>query len=536
MSLQGFNFHDLDSLRKKLRAGAVLWSYEERNAVKESIKVAEHQLNALIPAAIQNLQEYVRLQKASINHISTLPQELLSEVFLYFTYSSDPCPMFDSASHPSVLAQVSSFWRETAHSTPSLWTSFSISCASFKNPSVSRTIGFIRDHIKCSKRRPLRFRLELFATCSWRFTMEGIPLLVEECQRWQSCTLVNLTESSLSLFTPVHGNLPLLEHLCIRGASGFAVSTPLITIFDKAPSLTKVDLLSISIPQITLPWAQFHKLSVGNKGVAALSSMAEDLGNLHDIHIVADEFNPSGILPPDSVTLPNAIHTLSLIASNPMIWKWSKIHNRLLLPPTLLNLNIYARSSEMNGHGPTILLNLLSRSYLSNGSPSRIHTLSLSEGLEPSSHIDMRKALAHLPELSHLTVSLPSRSKRNFAFFGEGGNILPLTLMFQGENEVQPCPQLATLVVKKIEVSRWEMMFELGKVVSNRRDWVRDGVPGASALQTIRLEFVHLGESNVRVETLSGVPVECVAIHSELLGSEWDWLQDVAHDDEDEDL
>ncbi|KAJ6474423.1 hypothetical protein C8R47DRAFT_708876 [Mycena vitilis] len=59
--------------------------------------------------------------------VLTVPNELISEIFIHFLPAYPVCPPLTGPRSPAVLTQICHRWREVALSTPSLWRALSLS-------------------------------------------------------------------------------------------------------------------------------------------------------------------------------------------------------------------------------------------------------------------------------------------------------------------------------------------------------------------------------------------------------------------------
>ncbi|KAJ7859511.1 hypothetical protein B0H14DRAFT_2239769, partial [Mycena olivaceomarginata] len=64
---------------------------------------------------------------AYIYPVLTLPNEILTEIFVHFLPVYPECPPLTGIRSPNILAQICRQWREIALKTPALWRSISIS-------------------------------------------------------------------------------------------------------------------------------------------------------------------------------------------------------------------------------------------------------------------------------------------------------------------------------------------------------------------------------------------------------------------------
>ncbi|KAJ7086305.1 hypothetical protein C8R43DRAFT_311955 [Mycena crocata] len=62
-----------------------------------------------------------RLTDSLVYPVLTLPNEITSQIFIYFLAAYPRCPPFQGLLSPIILTHICHQWREIALSTPALW-------------------------------------------------------------------------------------------------------------------------------------------------------------------------------------------------------------------------------------------------------------------------------------------------------------------------------------------------------------------------------------------------------------------------------
>ncbi|KAF7317791.1 F-box domain-containing protein [Mycena kentingensis (nom. inval.)] len=205
---------------------------------------------APLPAEQKAIQEYL---DAYSYPFSTLPNEIVSEIFLQYMPVYPERPLLRGDGSPEKLAQICRRWREIAHSTPGLWRAMHII-----NPHPG-ALCLAQQWLERSRALPLSIRLYNGYDVPHRAASAVKTLLVHRL-RWQY----------ISLFLPYHrglpvlgGNFPLLKALELSFDAGMHFSN--IT----AVNLTTVHLWRWDPPsdwfadKKFLPWKQLTTLLLG---------------------------------------------------------------------------------------------------------------------------------------------------------------------------------------------------------------------------------------------------------------------------------
>lgn len=180
----------------------------------------------------------LRYARNALASISRLPIEMLVQVFTEYLTASDHYDSFDfdddeaSQQRPqrlATLSSVSSGWRETVQTTPSLW-----ACLTSEQP-----LSFVRTSLERSKQS------RISVTCSFEgppAQQEALREICGEMYRWQSADLTVEKTSQLDVLG--RSAAPFLKSLTVCATT----DDQGVRLFkDEAPALQHISLQQVSI-------------------------------------------------------------------------------------------------------------------------------------------------------------------------------------------------------------------------------------------------------------------------------------------------
>ncbi|KAJ6589375.1 hypothetical protein B0H19DRAFT_236332 [Mycena capillaripes] len=255
----------------------------------------EAQILALEPSGTPSAL-HLEIEKALVQErldsykypVLTLPNEIISEVFIHCLPTYPLCPSLRGPFSPNLLIQICRKWREIALTTPALWRSIAIS--SNDAPSLVPHVRMWLDRSRCC---PFSIWLK-DVDDRWGQVPEILAVLVSHRTRWEHVDL----HLSLSHVPTISGPMPLLRHLKL---SLRPTREPSIFTFPEMPLLRTVTLNYIAAQNIILPWAQLTSLTLQAVAPREYGPLLRQTLNL--VHCRLDIFNDEEIGMPEDIKL-----------------------------------------------------------------------------------------------------------------------------------------------------------------------------------------------------------------------------------------
>ncbi|KAJ7161194.1 hypothetical protein C8R46DRAFT_956127 [Mycena filopes] len=199
--------------------------------------------------------------------VLTLPNEIVSEIFVHYLPPYPECPPFTGPDSPSHLTQICGKWREIALSTPQLWRAIEFPLG--PKPLAEADISDFQAYLARSRSCPLSLTIieDAYTYQGQRGRDPGaVRRPMPEC--WALKILKAALQHSARLeFLTIHlyasapflqfdSSFPLLRLVELRLPVEFDSQTPEVLVFRDAPLLRGVILDGFSIPAVVLPWAR----------------------------------------------------------------------------------------------------------------------------------------------------------------------------------------------------------------------------------------------------------------------------------------
>nr|GAT50698.1 predicted protein [Mycena chlorophos] len=195
--------------------------------------------------------------------VQTLPDEIVSEIFLNYLPPYPICPPLFEKGSPTTLTQICALWRQIAHKTPGLWRAIEVLVVSSKVYTAARQLTELATWVQRSRSLPLsvlvgepsddadltsvlgvllphRDRLEYFGIDYFAFPLQDTKIEIE-------------------------GLFPALRILDVRAPGSSPVGRligPLVTPRLTTALLDLCDALQLNWFLDLLPWAQLTRLSL----------------------------------------------------------------------------------------------------------------------------------------------------------------------------------------------------------------------------------------------------------------------------------
>lgn len=246
------------------------------------------------------------------SNISALPSKILAEIFLY---AKDGVLRYGAPKEagPLNVAGVCRDWRNIALASPQMWSFINLS-----RPDCALEL------LKRSKSAPLQIHCKS-APLTITAANEGIfKSIMAEVDRIKEIDVHATAGSDILWLMSSNGgaSAPLLEQLQLQNLESSTTSLPLHVISREMPSLRRLDLQNVSIPELPhLPRLKHLTVSLSDRSAMPFSSLLSSLRHSPDL----EEISISGMLKnnlgdsPLHVKLPNltrlAITSFDLEAS-----------------------------------------------------------------------------------------------------------------------------------------------------------------------------------------------------------------------------
>ncbi|KAJ7623934.1 hypothetical protein DFH06DRAFT_1340255 [Mycena polygramma] len=222
--------------------------------------------------------------------VLTLPNEIVSEIFVRVLPPSPDFPRLFGPSSPTVLAQICARWREIALGTPQLWSAIS----SFDNCHAHRELRIFKLWLQRARLCPLSIRLGTGA--AWA-NGRSVDAVVPHRARWKYLQ-INLRAENLYLFD---GPMPLLQHLEFMVDSGLDLLNDIS--LHEMPVLRTLILHNIAALQVTFPWTQLTSLTLRAVNPSQCVPILMQTPNL--VHCALRVYPHGGAEPRPDIALPS---------------------------------------------------------------------------------------------------------------------------------------------------------------------------------------------------------------------------------------
>ncbi|KAJ6470252.1 hypothetical protein C8R47DRAFT_1325308 [Mycena vitilis] len=180
--------------------------------------------------------------------VFTLPNELVSEIFVHFLPAYPLCPPLTGTRSPELLPQICRKWRDIALSTPTLWRAISLDSGEAAVEQRERVKDWLRRFGYC----PLSICMDQDFTTTVEVKNLLLKIMAAHCTARREYIRLDVSHSDFS----VKETLPLLCDLEFQ-----AYNVPSVT-FPEMPRLRAATLWDFSYPVDLLPWSQLTSLTL----------------------------------------------------------------------------------------------------------------------------------------------------------------------------------------------------------------------------------------------------------------------------------
>jgi hypothetical protein len=219
-----------------------------------------------LQSAIETIQKLklhliVQLQSAKslLAPIRTLPLELMALIFETYVEEQGGINLSslkkDINVPPATLGAVCRLWRNITMCTPSIWSGLRVHLET--SVDASELIIILSRSCNQDACQPLILEI-LGLGCDDIESRVLLDVLIAESGRWKKLTLYNdelEDENAVQRLSIVSGNVPMLEHLFLKGFFGHSETVPFISAFLDAPRLSDIYTEDMSA-NICLPYSQ----------------------------------------------------------------------------------------------------------------------------------------------------------------------------------------------------------------------------------------------------------------------------------------
>ncbi|KAJ7074013.1 hypothetical protein C8F01DRAFT_1098979 [Mycena amicta] len=199
--------------------------------------------------------------------VLTLPNEIVSEIFIQYIPPYPSCPPLLGDGSPTKLGQICRHWREIAHATPALWRAIELfvpeSSAHFSRVVLSQLTA-AQTWLQRSRTLPLSITMESHASIPPGDYAKTLDDLLAHRTRWEYVGLRLADEVDFDAHRPrLEGSMPLLLELDLHFEDISWLGTMIGSLH--VPRLSTVcldfcELQNIEHLQELLPWSQLTSM------------------------------------------------------------------------------------------------------------------------------------------------------------------------------------------------------------------------------------------------------------------------------------
>ncbi|KAJ7700329.1 hypothetical protein B0H17DRAFT_251249 [Mycena rosella] len=190
--------------------------------------------------------------------VLTLPNEIVSEIFVHFLPVYPHRPPLTGPHSPALLGQICRTWRDIALSTPELWRAVRLTLN--KKRRFEQQLRLLENYLErsgsCRLSIELRFTSSDADSDTWELLF--LQTIARRCVRWEHLKLQMSTNSLSS----IEGPLPLLRSFQV-GVYSHDHNNSSTSAFLMAPLLSRVQMQPYNYSHFSiLPWSQLTALAM----------------------------------------------------------------------------------------------------------------------------------------------------------------------------------------------------------------------------------------------------------------------------------
>ncbi|KAF7334451.1 F-box domain-containing protein [Mycena venus] len=278
-----YHWDAADLLRREFEHLIPLASFTSGSAMSSSARAADRIRIAEIEAETQKLESAIHALRSERDVLQTrlnsykypvstsLPNEIISEIFVHFLPVYPLCPPSSGILSPTVLTHICRKWREIALASPLLWRALRFE--SMDDNAGEEQIRVLASWITRSGSCPLSIQMDDHIHMSNTSAAKILEVILPHRARWEHINLVLAPSHLLN----IEGPIPQLRELGIRIPHQVA---PLPFTLQIAPRLRVVTLWDFPCPSQFLPWSQLTSLTLVAKEPHECTSILAQTVNL----------------------------------------------------------------------------------------------------------------------------------------------------------------------------------------------------------------------------------------------------------------
>lgn len=244
---------------------------------------------ASITAIIDSLHVLQVFKRRKRNHhipVSTLPPEILSEVFITCMdeYETSDFKEPPSTTLPLIFGQVCHFWRTVSQNTPQIWNV--VHCHISQPQNLHTQATMLLQWLNRSKSLPLTIKLSFLDEEAWisrNSPTDIIDVVLQFSDRWRNVDMV-LPISWYGRLRSAQFNS--LEVLHIRPPGPVKYYGKRLRGFSNAPKLRIISYDSFFLRYLDLPWMKLTNASIGGPSIDEVLEFVSRCPDLMHLHII----------------------------------------------------------------------------------------------------------------------------------------------------------------------------------------------------------------------------------------------------------
>ncbi|KAJ7044693.1 hypothetical protein C8F04DRAFT_1069204 [Mycena alexandri] len=228
---------------------------QRTHAVNLDIQILalERSLTALPLAALRARRTMVQDSLDSHKYpVLTLPNEIVSEIFIRFVPVYPERPSLDGIHSPINLTHICQKWRDIALSTPELWRAIQLFVGDYGDIPVSLQVQELDTWLSRSRSCPFSIEVLSFNSLEGSFIFSAARAV-----HWEHLKASLMISPSSTIEVP----MPLLRHLDLILHSTDVDPRVHPLVFGEAPLLRSVVLNDFAALMVILPWVQLTSLT-----------------------------------------------------------------------------------------------------------------------------------------------------------------------------------------------------------------------------------------------------------------------------------